>query len=71
MRVKKLFLQKDFVIPAGTEFELIPGGTKREFGNGNYEALISTSKDTTVSIVITDDELKYTDLFKGFLREAL
>jgi len=35
-------LKKDLVIPAGTVFERIPGGMKREFGTGNYEATIAT-----------------------------
>jgi len=60
----KLILQKDFVIPAGTVFEKIPGGMKREYGCGNYEALIGTSKDTTMYIDICEDELDCSDLFK-------
>lgn len=49
---KKLILKNDFVIPKGTEFE------------GNYEADIATSKDTTMSIVISEDELKCSGLFE-------
>ena len=60
----KLILKKDYIIPAGTVFEKIPGGTKREYGCGNYEAIISTSKDTVMCINATKDELDCTDLFK-------
>jgi hypothetical protein len=60
----KLALKKDYVIPAGTVFEHIPGGMKRTYGNGNYETLISTSKDTVMSVNVTVDELTCTDLFK-------
>ena len=60
----KLILKKDFIIPAGTIFESIPGGMKRTYGCGNYETLISTSKDTVLSINVTRDELDCTDLFK-------
>lgn len=60
----KLVLKKDFTIPAGTEFELIPEGSKKLYGAGNYEALIATSKDTTMNIEICEDELECTDLFE-------
>ncbi len=60
----KLILKKDYVIPAGTVFESIPGGMKREYGCGSYEALIGTSKDTTMSIVVHEDEIACTDLFE-------
>lgn len=60
----KLILKKDYVIPAGTVFDSILGGMKRTYGTGNYETLISTSKDTVMSINVTKDELACTDLFK-------
>jgi len=50
----KYRLKKDFIIPAGTEFENIDG-TKREFINGNYESLIGTSKDSTAYFSINED----------------
>ncbi|XOQ44290.1 MAG: hypothetical protein ACFWTN_07610 [Clostridium sp.] len=62
--VKKLILKDDFVIPKGTEFHLIPSNTVRTYGEGNYEADIATSKDTTMSIVISEDELKCSGLFE-------
>lgn len=60
---KKLVLKEDFVIPEGTEFECIDG-SKREFVNGNYEAAVLTSKDTTMEIQISEDELECADLFE-------
>lgn len=62
-KIRKLVLKKDFVIPAGTEFQCIDG-TEREFVNGNYEAAISTSKDTTMEIQVCEDELECIELFK-------
>ncbi|MFU0784505.1 MAG: hypothetical protein ACFWT2_15650 [Thermoanaerobacterium thermosaccharolyticum] len=62
--VKKLILKNDFVIPKGTEFELIPGNAVRTYSEGNYEVNIATSKDTTMNIVINEDELECSDLFK-------
>ena len=47
-------LKQGYVIPAGTAFARIDG-TKRKYVEGNYEALIANSKDSTVSVVITDD----------------
>lgn len=59
----KLILKNDYVIPAGTEFEKIPCGMTRKYASGNFEALIDTSKDTIMSIQITDDELECSGLF--------
>ena len=53
---EKIVLKKDFVIPAGTTFECIDG-MKREYASGNYEAIIGTSKDTTMNVVVCEDEL--------------
>lgn len=61
---KKLILKNDFVIPKGTEFELIPSNTVRTYGEGNYEAIIATSKDTTMDVVINEDELECSELFE-------
>lgn len=61
---KKLILKNDFVIPKGTEFEIIPSNTVRTYGEGNYEADIATSKDTTMSIVISEDEIECSGLFE-------
>ena len=61
---KKLILKDDFVIPKGTEFELIPSNTVRTYVEGNYEADIATSKDTTMSIVISEDEIECSGLFE-------
>ena len=53
----KIRLKQDWVIPAGTEFERIDGLT-RAFWNGNYEARLSTSTDTTASVYIDVQVLK-------------
>ena len=64
-------LKRDFVIPAGTTFDCIDG-TKKEYVDGNYEATIATSKDTTMSIVICEDELHtYQDLFEAVKKEKV
>jgi hypothetical protein len=51
---RRLVLQRDMFIPAGTEL--------KEF-NGKYEAIIGTGKDTTLTITCPDDreEIKYGD----------
>ena len=57
-------LQEDFIIPAGTVFDKIPAGMRRDFASPHFEALIATSNDTTMSLVVTEDELVCTTLFK-------
>jgi hypothetical protein len=65
--MKKLVLKKDCVIPAGTAFEEIPGGASVDYGCGNYEAIIGTSKDTIMNVVVCDDELRRSELFREVL----
>jgi len=49
-------LGHDLIIPAGTEFECIDG-TKREYVEGNYEALIAAGPDHTISVVMEPEAL--------------
>ena len=53
-KIKKIIAKKDIVIPKGTIFECIDG-LKREYCNGNYEVLISLSRDNYGSFVIGDE----------------
>lgn len=53
--MKKVILEQDLVIPKGTEFDSIPNGTKTTWENGNYEAIIGMSKDSTAYLIINDD----------------
>lgn len=46
----KYVLKKDIVIPAGTVFECVDGGARR-YVNGNYEATLGLSKDTSGGLV--------------------
>jgi len=50
-------LGHDLIIPAGTEFECIDG-TKREYVEGNYEALIAAGPDHTISVVMEPEVLR-------------
>jgi len=50
----KLKLKKDIIIPKGTVFKCIDG-LKRDYVNGNYEALIDLSRDNYGSFVIGDE----------------
>ena len=61
---KTLILKEDLIIPKGTEFDMIPKNTQRTFFEGNFEATIATSKNTTMDIVINEDELEYSNLFE-------
>jgi hypothetical protein len=51
---KKIVLKEDFVIPKGTEFECIDGN-KREWIEGNYEAMFAITNDSTGHFIIDDD----------------
>lgn len=51
---KVIVSKKDIVIPKGTIFECIDY-VKREYGSGNYEALIDLSRDNCGSFVIGAD----------------
>ena len=59
------FLKK-YLLNSGCFFHvhLIPSNTVRTYGEGNYEADIATSKDTTMSIVISEDEIECSGLFE-------
>jgi len=50
-KIRKVISKKDIIIPKGTVFECIDG-LKREYGNGNYEALIDLSRDNCGNFVI-------------------
>ena len=54
MKTKKIISKKDIIIPKGTVFENIDG-LKREYCNGNYEALIDLSNDNCGHFVIGDE----------------
>ena len=51
---KVIVSKKDIVIPKGAIFNCIDG-LKREYCNGNYEVLISLSRDNYGSFVIGDE----------------
>jgi len=53
-KIRKIISKKDIVIPKGTVFECIDG-LKREYYNGNYEALIDLSRDNCGHFVIGAD----------------
>lgn len=53
----KIRLKADWVIPAGTEFECCDG-MSRHFIDGNYEALLSISPDSTAEIVVDADTVQ-------------
>lgn len=50
-------LEHDLIIPAGTEFTRIDG-TKREYVEGNYEALIAAGADHTISVVMEPEVIE-------------
>lgn len=54
LKVKKIISKKDIIIPKGTIFENIDG-LKREYCNGNYEALIDLSRDNCGHFAIGAD----------------
>ena len=51
-----MVLAEDLVIPKGTVFRRVDGW-KREYVNGNFEALISLSPDLTASVVLPEEAL--------------
>jgi len=51
MIAKKIMLEKDFVIPKGTMFELMEGDA-HFYGGANYEALISVNKDNCGRFIV-------------------
>lgn len=55
LKTKKIKLKKGFIIPAGTEFDLIPKGTKTTYYNSNFETFIETSEDSTAHFIINED----------------
>lgn len=57
-------LEKDFVIPKGTIFKEKVCNT--EYYEGNYEAIISTSKDSCANFIIDNDVIADNkDIFRG------
>ena len=56
--MKKYTLKQDIVIKKGTECECIDG-VKKEFYDGNYEALIPMGDDATISLLINDDAIEF------------
>jgi len=67
MKIKKKVLIKDLVISAGTVFQIIPSGSKKEFiGDGHIEAVFGLTKDScgTVTYYLeNDDEEKLKEYF--------
>lgn len=49
-------LKNDLVIPKGTIFTEIPYHSTTKYGNGNFEATIGLTKNTSGSIVYSFDD---------------